>query len=638
MIRQGSLVLFKGRLGLVSSCGGGKIVVAVDGEERKLRDKDVFPVHPGPLSKIPAPRQGGDFGTAHAMLVPGETSSGPVSWQDFCELVFGDYSPDAAVACVQAALEESLFRLSGGLPEAISPEEIRRAREKLEKKNREAENRASFIAGLKASLRDRGLAGKDLGSRHPALLAELENFVLGKSERCALAAEAGIAETMEAVHSALIASGLWEDSRNPWPFRAGCAMSRPKLEFPGEELPGRGAERADLLGLESFAIDNAWSTDPDDAISWDGTHVWIHIADPSAYVPVDSALSQEAMERGGTLYLPEKTIRMFPQEAVDILGLGLQSESPALSFRVLVDEEGGIAETLVTPSRVKVTRLDYSGADDALDKGSRPLAELGRIASLRKARRLANGGIDLEFPEVAIRAGKEDIEFMPVPPARSSGIVREMMLLAGEAVARWAYERRLPFIYTSQEAPSVPKPLLAEIGESMGPSLNYQLRKGFKAGINGPECRAHRGLGLSFYSQATSPLRRYQDFLVHCQIRAFLAREAAPAAGGEPIRPILDEDELSRRCMISSRGAAASRQAERDSRLHWTAVFLSRNPGWTGTAIVLESGDSDAWVIIKELGVETGIRTRARPAPDSEVPVKLESVSIPKHDFVFSLA
>jgi hypothetical protein len=79
--------------------------------------------------------------------------------------------------------------------------------------------------------------------------------------------------------------------------------------------------------MESWAIDNAWSKDPDDAIGWDGRSAWVHVADPASAILPDSAADKEALGRGSTLYLPELTAPMLPEEALERFGLGL-AEGP----------------------------------------------------------------------------------------------------------------------------------------------------------------------------------------------------------------------------------------------------------------------------------------------------------------------
>jgi len=175
-------------------------------------------------------------------------------------------------------------------------------------------------------------------------------------------------------------------------------------------------------------------------------------------------------------------------------------------------------------------------------------------------------------------------------------VVREMMILAGEAAARWAFGRGLPFPYYSQEAPGerdhLPEGLAGEFAK----------RRLMRAGMAGTQPRAHQGLGVPMYAQITSPLRRYGDLLGHQQIRAALA-----AAAGRRDRQVLPADELSMRLARAAAAAAALRRAERSSEAHWTLAWLLDRPGWEGRGIVVQTG-SDATVFIPAIGLETRIR------------------------------
>lgn len=633
MIQPGFLVLYKDQLARVASIADGRIAIEIEsGESKKVREKDVQILHAGVSPRIPADLESGDFETAHAMLTADREGRDPVptSWRELAELVFGSFSASSAAACARKARQGGLFAIVEGLPVALSPEEIARLRAKEEEKRMEGSRRAAFIAALRAAIREKSggaaLRNSAEGARY---VAELEGFALGSQDRCATAAEAGISETREAVHQALIDTGLWRRSTNPWPARAGCALRPPRLDFPARERPGLEPSRADLRGQDSYAIDNAWSTDPDDAIGFDGGRVWVHVADPAAFISPDSPLDAEALSRGATLYLPEKIVPMLPEGAVERLGLGLGEFSPALSFGMRVAADGGIEDTVIAPSEVCVRRFSYQSADEALAAGDATLVALDAIAAVRHARRLANGAVDIDFPEVSLKVEGEAVRFVSVPSTRSAEIVREMMLLAGEAAARWAYERKLPFTYSSQEAPQVPRSLSrsGEGGETL--SLQYQRRKGMKASVVGTECLAHQGLGLSFYSQVTSPLRRYQDLLAHHQLRALIqGGDSAP----------LSSDEVARRCFIAGQGTSATRQAERDSRLHWVVFHLSEHPDWTGQAIVLDAREQDCWIIVPEFGIEASMRTRLALAPDDRLEVRAARVSLALNDITFEPA
>lgn len=643
MVSTGSLVIFKGQLARVASISEGRISIELDsGESKKVREKDVSLLHPGPTSRIPLQLEGGDFATAHAMLASDSVSRDPVptTWKELAELVFGEFSPAAAAACARYATKGELFGLGEVDPFARSLAEIEHIQRKAEEKLQELGRRSSFASALRVAIKQKDGSLPVSRQEFARFVADLESFALGSGERCPMAAEAGIAETRESVHQALVDSGLWEPCFNPWPARAGCVLWPPRMDFPESELPAFVTERRDLRHLESFAIDNAWSNDPDDAIAIDGAFVWIHVADPAAFIAPDSPLDAEALSRGATLYIPEKVVPMLPPEAVDRLGLGMGDTSPALSFGIRLADVGTLLETIIVPSLVHVARLSYEEADTLLASGHPGLESLDAVARLRHERRLANGAVDIDLPEVSIKAENNEVRFVSVPVTRSSEIVREMMLLAGEAAARWAYERKIPFTYSSQEAPQIPKSLSRSDEDEKSLSLQYQRRKGMKASIVGTECLAHQGLGLSFYSQVTSPLRRYQDLLAHYQIRAFLAAEeaagASRATGKDPW--ILSGEEVSRRCILAGQGASSTRQAERDSRLHWIACFLAKHRNWQGEAKVLDMRDQDVWIIIPSLGFEASLRTKKPLARDDTIRIVASRVSLALHDITFELA
>jgi exoribonuclease-2 len=407
--------------------------------------------------------------------------------------------------------------------------------------------------------------------------------------------------------------------------------------------------RVDLTGMESWAIDNPWSKDPDDAIAWDGSSVWVHVADPASAILPDSDVDKEALARGSTLYLPELTAPMLPDEALRRYGLGLSRQkagsdsavsrpeqarktaqigelSPALSFRIDIADDGSITGVEACASTVRVRRCSYGEADRLVDEGKAPvLAALAVLAARRRRRRVENGAVEIDIPEVRIAvegAGSaREIRIESIPKNRSSGLVREMMLLAGEAAARWAFERDLAFPFYGQEAPSDMGPVaLGELSSEGEAALSVQFarRRLMRAGMWGPSPSAHRGLGLPFYAQVTSPLRRYQDLLGHMQLRAFLARETGVA------RAPLDGDEVSRRCALAQAASAATRAAERASDQHWTLAYLARHSNWTGDAIVVGGAGPGAWqVYLPELGLETRLRLGPDRALDERISVRL---------------
>ena len=98
--------------------------------------------------------------------------------------------------------------------------------------------------------------------------------------------------------------------------------------------------------------------------------VWIHVADPTRFVPLGSPLETEARHRGSSVYLPTGLIPMFPLSiAAGPLSLREDQPSCALSFGVVLDADGAINADyppLITPSLVRARRLTYGLVDQLL--------------------------------------------------------------------------------------------------------------------------------------------------------------------------------------------------------------------------------------------------------------------------------
>ncbi len=626
MFSPNSIALYKNKPVLVLEIRDRIEIRLDDGSSLRVRDKDLVPLHPGPVREIPAAAPGGDFDTARRMLVPATGDSaqaGMTSWAELSDLVFGSSGAPEAIACWREAVDGSRFRLVEGQPAALDDAETAKEAERRARKEGEASERAAFLDRARRAR----AAGKQKKPETAAVdiafeagderfLAELEALAFGKTAKSKLCAEIGVPESPEGAQAFLISIARWDEMVNPHPSRAGCPLSAPRIPLDPEGPPrGPALERADLTLMVSWAIDNAWSHDPDDAIAWDGKSAWVHIADPASLILPDSPADTEALSRGSTLYLPELTSPMLPDLALERFGLGLSPSSPALSVRIDLAGDSSIASVEILASTVRVRRASYGEADALLASGAAAdLAALEKIAELRRERRVAEGAIEIDIPEVRIKVSGRDIDIEGVPHTHSSGIVRELMLLAGEAVARWAFERRLAFPFYSQESPGEP----GALANGDGLSAQFARRRLMRAGMSGPSPSAHRGLGLPFYAQATSPLRRYQDLLGHMQLRAVLEG-----------RPPLDADEVARRCAQAQAASGQTRQAERASDLHWTFAWLSRNPHWQGDAILVGSAGSGSWqAYVPALGLETKLRIGNDHDLDESLLVELSRVDL----------
>ena len=140
------------------------------------------------------------------------------------------------------------------------------------------------------------------------------------------------------------------------------------------------------------------------------------------------------------------------------------------------------------------------------------------------------------------------------------------------------------------------------------------LRPSRKSSVPGP----HSGLGMDCYIQATSPLRRYLDLVAHQQLRAHVLGETT-----------LSNDEIINRVGAVESMTGSVRQAERDSRKHWTLVFLMQNPDWIGEGVVVSRRGLRHICLIPELALEVGIYPSSELDLDTVVNLKTISVDLP---------
>jgi len=125
------------------------------------------------------------------------------------------------------------------------------------------------------------------------------------------------------------------------------------------------------------------------------------------------------------------------------------------------------------------------------------------------------------------------------------------------------------------------------------------------SGTAGP----HEGLGLDAYVQATSPVRRYADLLVHYQVKAFLrgGRDNLPFSDGSVSDGELDNGESKKEDIIrlAQEGGVVARQLERKANNYWLFEFLRRKAGEPIIVIVLgaDRRKTDMYkILLPELG------------------------------------
>ncbi|GAA5929539.1 ribonuclease catalytic domain-containing protein [Sporobolomyces koalae] len=148
------------------------------------------------------------------------------------------------------------------------------------------------------------------------------------------------------------------------------------------------AIRRDFGDMTVYTIDDAGAFELDDGISLapapptasgKTTHwVYVHIADPTALLHTGHLVAKLARVRDHTVYFPEKTWGMLPDNFVEDqkLSLGSQNGEPqrVMSFGMRIEEDTGeVIESNVQVGVIrKVLRLTYAGVDSALGQPAPP--------------------------------------------------------------------------------------------------------------------------------------------------------------------------------------------------------------------------------------------------------------------------
>ncbi len=193
---------------------------------------------------------------------------------------------------------------------------------------------------------------------------------------------------------------------------AGLDAIRAEVDLPGEFPPAvvaaaeeaaarqPGASHVDRTSVDYVTLDPASATDLDQAFAIEtaGDDLVLHyaIADVGFFVDPGSVLDAEAWKRGGTVYLPDGKVPLYPrplsEAAASLLPGGPR---PAVVFTVRIDEAGesrldGV-ERAVIQSRAKLAYEDVDA--QALPAGFAELAQ--RIVAAEERR----GAPRVEFPE-----------------------------------------------------------------------------------------------------------------------------------------------------------------------------------------------------------------------------------------------
>lgn len=451
----------------------------------------------------------------------------------------------------------------------------------------------------------------------------------------------------------------------PWEWPEAVLDEAGTLRDEPEESDKEG--RVDLRDKPFVTIDGADARDFDDAVYCERRgnvfRLWVAIADVSHYVMPGSALDEEAINRGNSVYFPERVVPMFPE----VLSNGLCSLKPNVDRLAMVCEMTISAQGEVLGSEFyeavihSHARLTYTQVGAVIEEGwhdevdSEHYGEIGRLHALYEVLRAARdrrGAIDFETVETQIVFNDErKIEaIIPIQRNDAHKLIEECMLAANVATAQFLERSGLPIVYRVHEGPSTERlanlrAFLGELaldlpggdtptpedyqsvlsrleGREDAPIIQTMMLRSLRQAVYQPENKGHFGLHYPAYAHFTSPIRRYPDLLVHRAVRHLIRsdKEIAQVRRVDGARPLAKADifpygvaemaTFGEHCSMTERRAD---DATREVEAWLKCEFLSDKVGEVYPGIIAAVTSFGIFVELKDLYIEGLVHISALP-------------------------
>ena len=404
--------------------------------------------------------------------------------------------------------------------------------------------------------------------------------------------------------------------------------------------------RRDMRDVLTFTIDPDEAKDFDDALSFQildtgNYQVGIHIADVTHYVQEQTALDDEAYQRGTSVYLVDRVIPMLPERlSNELCSLRPDEDKLCMSVIVEMDQQAKVIRHKICRTVIRSNyRLTYRQAQDLLENSLQLKVDSGQLrealqvlnglAKQLRTNRFRQGAINFETPEVHFRLDEhnEPVEIFFHNSLDTNHLIEEFMLLANRIVATAIgkvkgengkvkadngevkkSEEAKPMVYRVHDNPDPEKigklsTFIKRFGLNLKVSSNSKTtHKHINALLDdcqGMPCQTlvetltirsmakavystdnigHYGLAFPYYTHFTSPIRRYPDMMVHRLVSRYLLQSKAKCRA--------DKEELEQACVHCSECELAAQMAERDSIKEMHARWISSHLGEEFDAII----------------------------------------------------
>lgn len=398
--------------------------------------------------------------------------------------------------------------------------------------------------------------------------------------------------------------------------------------------------RRDLRALRFITIDGVTAKDFDDAVycerTTSGFRLWVAIADVSHYVKPNTALDDEAYERGNSTYFPNFVVPMLPENlSNELCSLRPHVLRLAMVAEMTYDFQGQMQSSQFYEAVIQShKRVTYGEAQEILD-GSTPenMSDIedevrcaADLAKIFMAKRLREGSLDLDISETQVEVDErgEPVDIIRSERLFAHRLIEELMLAANVAVAEFLTASSLPALYRVHEPPNEEDVTklerylynLAGVQELGTGSLQKKLNRTLSQFANTPQEEilniltlrmmnqaqysarnvGHFGLAFADYTHFTSPIRRYADLIVHRLLKHLLVDAQR--------YPALSEERLAQAGTLLSACEQRSVKAERQLISIKKARFMAQYQGETFAGVISSVTKFGFFVLLREFDVD----------------------------------